>query len=177
MPTSISKWQKSQDETKTKILKHFTHTDHALFQHPVNFLLHFWRRGCASFLCVYRQKVVALSLSLIDYSFWRFSSPWKSLGNSCLKLGVLMLSAINACHQSQSCAGRMAEKATVLVCQYKYHLRLLYPCGRMWRWRHPGHWEEYYLVLEEISLQVWLSLLSPCFLPPPWLRLQYQVWS
>ena len=33
----------------------------------------FGRRGCATFLGVYRQKGVTLSLSLIEYSFWSFS--------------------------------------------------------------------------------------------------------
>ena len=50
----------------------------------------------------------------------------------------------------------------------------LYPCGKVW-WRHSGRSEEGYLVLEGISLQVWVSLISPCFLRPPWLRLPYPI--
>ena len=93
----------------------------------------FGRRGCAAFLGVYRQKGVALSLSLIEYSFWRFASPRKCLWNSCLKLGVLMLTMAYECYQSSFVQAERLKRplcwcaSTNIVCYIRAIPRALPP--------------------------------------------------
>ena len=87
---------------------------------PVSVLLHFReKRICDLSGCVQTKGsgiafefdwIFLLEISQSTEKFWEFL------------LQVGCADAINACYQSQSCAGRTAGKATVLVCQHKYRL-------------------------------------------------------
>ena len=148
--------------------------DHALFQHPVNSLLQFWeKRMCYFSGCV--QTKGSGVVSELDWIFLlEISQSMEELGKFLLEVRCAdaITVSVPVLHKQNGWEGHCAGVPAQIPSP-----QLLYPSGRVWQWRHPERWEECYLVLEGISLQVWVSLISPCFLRPLWLMLQYQVWS